>query len=166
VVIGENERRQFADALSAVCIKLAKDIVRDGEGATKFIEILVVGAPDNAAARQIAMTIATSPLVKTAFYGEDPNWGRIIAAAGRSGVTIDPAKMALHIYSPTVNLHFPVTLFANGMPTNYKEEDAKLVMHESEIEVTLECEMGEGVAHIWTCDLSHDYVSINGHYRT
>jgi len=164
VTIGDDQREQFASALNAVSRKLAQDIVRDGEGATKFITLAVIGAPDNAAARQIAMTIGTSPLVKTAFYGGDANWGRIVAAAGRSGIDLDPQKLKLWFAADETSEK--LLLFASGMPTNYDETQATNLVKAPEVTVTLDCGQGSGMATIWTCDLSHDYVSINGHYRT
>lgn len=164
VTISAAEREQFILALSDICRKLAQDIVRDGEGATKFITLHVTGAPDDVAARQIANAIGTSPLVKTAFYGGDANWGRIIAAAGRSGIDLDPQKMRLWFAAD--DLSDKLLLFSNGMPTSYDEAEATELVKASEVVATLDCGVGEGVATIWTCDLSHDYVSINGHYRT
>jgi glutamate N-acetyltransferase/amino-acid N-acetyltransferase len=158
------DREQFTIALTSVCRKLAQDIVRDGEGATKFITLHVTGAPDDAAARTIANTIGTSPLVKTAFYGGDANWGRIVAAAGRSGIDLDSQKLKLWFAADDNS--DKLLLFDNGMPTNYDEAQATALVKASEVSVTLDCGAGSGSATIWTCDLSHDYVSINGHYRT
>ncbi len=153
------------DALNATSTELAKMIVRDGEGATKFITIQVFGAQDNEQAKQIANTIATSPLVKTAFYGGDANWGRIIAAAGRSGVAVDPKLMKLWVAGGEIN-RTDLLLFDNAMPTTYDEKQATAIMAESSIHVTLDCGQGKGSAIVWTCDLSHEYVSVNGHYRS
>lgn len=149
---------EFEAALTEVCTALAHMIVRDGEGATKFITIRVAGASDDSAAHAIANTIATSPLVKTAFYGNDANWGRIIAAAGRAGIPLDPTAL---------NLWFDaVQVVANGTPTGYLEADAAAVFAQEEIEVRLAVGVGAGQATVWTCDFSHDYVSINADYRT
>ncbi len=156
---------QFAAALEAVCRKLAQDIVRDGEGATKFITLHVSGAADDASARQIANAIGTSPLVKTAFYGGDANWGRIIAAAGRSGVDVDPQALKLW-YAADDEDSDGLLLFADGVPTQYSESEAMVLAGLAEIVVKLDCGLGSGSATVWTCDLSHDYVSINGHYRS
>ncbi len=168
----------------AVCHELATSIVRDGEGATKFITINVRNAHQNTA-RQIANTIATSPLVKTAFYGGDANWGRIIAAAGRAGVPFDADKAELWICSgenwsaapyPTTNdwedptiatCNGAIQLFAAGIALNYDEGAASQIMRSPSITVTLDCGIMNGeYSNIWTCDFSHDYVSINGHYRS
>jgi glutamate N-acetyltransferase/amino-acid N-acetyltransferase len=171
---GTSTWENFHIDLGAVSRELATDIVRDGEGATKLITIRVTGAPDGywdelrqqSAAHTIAYTIATSPLVKTAFYGNDANWGRIIAAAGRSGVPLDPEKMTLWI-SPGHDLSKDaLTLFLNGMHTNYSEEEATRIMSQPSVFVHLHCGIGTNEATVWTCDLSHDYVSINGDYRS
>jgi glutamate N-acetyltransferase/amino-acid N-acetyltransferase len=155
----------FEEELRDIAIKLAKEIVRDGEGATKFITVAVRGAGKREAAKQVANTIATSPLVKTAFYGGDANWGRIVAAAGRSGISVDPFAMHLWI-TPGEQPREDLLLFENGMPANYNEAKATEVMKEPSISVLLDCGQEGPHAIIWTCDLSHDYVSINGHYRT
>ncbi len=159
---------QFLEALTAVSKKLAQDIVRDGEGVTKFITLSIKGAPDDVAALQIANAIATSPLVKTAFFGNDANWGRIVAAAGRSGVPIEPEKTKLWISPGEVEAvgGIALKLFDAGMPTNYSEETATAIIKEPAVSVILDCGMGSGSAVVWTCDLSHDYVSINGDYRS
>jgi glutamate N-acetyltransferase / amino-acid N-acetyltransferase len=142
--------------------------VRDGAGVTKFITLSVKGAPDDAAALHIANTIATSPLVKTAFFGNDANWGRIVAAAGRSGVAIEPEKTRLWLSPGEVESvgGIALQLFDAGMPTDYSEETATAIIQEPSVSVILDCGMGSGAAVVWTCDLSHDYVSINGDYRS
>ena len=167
-VEGGRNQVGFHYALTMAAEKLAQDIVRDGEGVTKFITLEILNAASNAAAKQIANTIATSALVKTAFYGGDPNWGRIIAAAGRAGVPVDPSRMKLHISNgqPEGEDYYGLLLFENGMPTAYDEARASAIMSGAEITVVLNCGQGDGQATVWTCDLSHDYVSINGHYRT
>ncbi len=158
----------FHEALTAVCRKLAQDIVRDGEGVTKFITLTVRGASSPEAAHQMANAIATSPLVKTAFFGNDANWGRIIAAAGRAGVPIDPDLVKLWI-APGETEDFnlgSLLLFINGMASGYGEEQAALIFKESSVSILLDLGAGNGSATVWTCDLSHDYVSINGDYRS
>lgn len=159
------EQPAFRETLTACSAELAKMIVRDGEGATKFITIQVFGAADDAQAKQIANTIATSPLVKTAFYGGDANWGRIVAAAGRSGVDVDPKLMKLWIAGGEKN-RTDLLLFDKAMPTPYDEKQATAIMAEASIHVTMDCGQGKGHAIVWTCDLSHEYVSVNGHYRS
>ncbi|MCS7070532.1 MAG: bifunctional ornithine acetyltransferase/N-acetylglutamate synthase, partial [Anaerolinea sp.] len=114
----------------------------------------------------IANTIATSPLVKTAFYGGDPNWGRIIAAAGRAGVPFDPSRARLWITAAEDALDDDLLLFEAGTPATYDEKRAAMIMCSSAITVHLDCALDDGEATVWTCDLSHDYVSINGHYRS
>jgi glutamate N-acetyltransferase / amino-acid N-acetyltransferase len=169
VIIQDDEaERELCTALEVVCRHLAQAIVRDGEGASKFITLNITGAVDDTAAHTIANTIATSPLVKTAFYGGDPNWGRIIAAAGRTGVIFEPDRAKLWIMAGE---HEALTdgaqlLFEAGKPTDYDENHAKAIMNEASLTVSLDCGTGTGWATVWTCDLSHDYVSVNGHYRT
>jgi glutamate N-acetyltransferase/amino-acid N-acetyltransferase len=156
--IGESEIGDFTNALSAVAIDLAKQLVRDGEGATKFVEINVTGAQDESDAARVAQAIANSPLVKTALYGGDANWGRVIAAAGYSGVAVEPSKMKLWFGD--------VNVFANGTPTNFNEQDSTRAISGSDISIRLDLGQGTTSIIVWTCDLSHDYVTINGKYRT
>jgi glutamate N-acetyltransferase/amino-acid N-acetyltransferase len=164
-----NEESAFARALEEVCVMLAQAIVRDGEGVTKFITLNVHGAQSDETAHTIANTIATSPLVKTAFYGGDANWGRIVAAAGRAGVAFEPNRAQLWIEMGehhAAKSDAALLLFEAGQPTDYDEARAQAIMAQSSITVTLNCGGGSGQATVWTCDLSHDYVSVNGHYRT
>lgn len=155
---GSTSDFEFQKYLQAVCAALAEQIVRDGEGATKFIHLTVSGARTEAEAHQIANTIATSALVKTAFYGGDANWGRILAAAGRAGVDLDQGKMALW--------YDDLQLVAAGTPLPYDESRANAIAQQENITVRLDLGLGSQLAVVYTCDLSHDYVSINGHYRT
>lgn len=148
----------FEAALTEVCASLARQIARDGEGATKFITIDVTGARSEAQARKIGRTIAVSPLVKTAFYGGDANWGRIVAAAGYSGEDIDPDKMSLWFGG--------IHVFRNGSPTNYSDAAATEAIKPHDVSVRLDLGLGKARATVWTCDMSHDYVTINGKYRT
>lgn len=152
---------QFEQALEAVSVQLAQAVVRDGEGVTKFITIEVNGAPDDKAAHQIANTLAISPLVKTAFFGQDANWGRFVMAAGRAGVPFNPDD--LRVYISDTQQRIP--LMINGVPVP-NEEKASAIMRQPEITVSLEVGTGSGRSTVWTCDLSHDYVSINADYRT
>jgi glutamate N-acetyltransferase/amino-acid N-acetyltransferase len=152
------EVQAFSAALTEVCVSLARQMARDGEGATKLITLDITGAPSEAVAAAVGRTIAKSPLVKTAFYGEDANWGRIIAAAGYSGEEVDPQRMSLWFG--------PVLVFEHGMPTQYSEEEATRAIQGREVSVRLDLGQGTASATIWTCDLSHDYVTINGKYRT
>lgn len=153
----------FAEALTHVCAALAQAIVRDGEGATRFVEIAVEGTADDAAAHRIANAIATSPLVKTAFAGGDANWGRMLAAAGRAGVPFDPAAAALWIGRDP---HSRLQLLAGGAPTGYAERDAAAIFAHRDIWVWLRIGPGPGRAVVWTCDLTQEYVQINADYRT
>jgi glutamate N-acetyltransferase/amino-acid N-acetyltransferase len=148
----------FEAGVLAVCQRLAKAIVRDGEGATKFVAVQVTGARDEREAHRVANTIATSPLVKTAFFGEDANWGRVLAAAGRSGADLDPDRLALWVDD--------LQLVSGGASTGYAEADAAAIMGRAEVTVRLALGLGEVEATVWTCDLSHDYVSINADYRS
>ncbi|MFC1960785.1 bifunctional glutamate N-acetyltransferase/amino-acid acetyltransferase ArgJ [Chloroflexota bacterium] len=158
----------FTDAMTQVSQSLAKQMVMDGEGATKFVTLHVTGAVDAASARQVAMSIGKSPLVKTAFYGSDANWGRILAAAGYAGVPLDVDKLTLsfatgeQVWTETTDL----TLIQDGQVADYQEADAAAIMAHRSISVRLELGLGEAVSTVWTCDLSHDYVTINGDYRT
>jgi glutamate N-acetyltransferase/amino-acid N-acetyltransferase len=142
--------------------------VRDGEGATRFVTIRVQGATDDAAARQAANTVATSPLVKTAFFGGDANWGRILAAVGRAGISVEPAHADLFIDGgPQAGARLgELQLVAGGTPLSYSEEVATQIFAQPEIDVRVELGLGAGAATVWTTDLSHDYVSINGDYRS
>lgn len=166
---GTVNHHAFAVALTELCTDLAQQIVRDGEGATKFITIRVLGAASANDARLAAKAIANSPLVKTAFYGGDANWGRILAAVGYSGAGVNPAEVDLWIASGTDEAMFSperVKLVQNGRPTSYSEEAAMAIFKETEIAVSVDLGIGAGRATVWTCDLSHEYVNINGHYRT
>jgi len=145
-------------ALTEVCIYLAKQVVRDGEGATKFLEITVQGAQDDVDAKKAVMAIAKSPLVKTAFFGEDANWGRILCAAGYSEATLDPEKISLTIGD--------VPIVKHGMGVQFDEKALKAIMSQQDITVTVDLGLGEGSATMWTCDFSYEYVKINGEYHT
>ncbi|RMF80362.1 MAG: bifunctional glutamate N-acetyltransferase/amino-acid acetyltransferase ArgJ [Chloroflexi bacterium] len=156
---------QFQEALTALCRYLAQSIVRDGEGATKFITINVTGALSDVDAQQIANTIANSPLVKTAFFGEDANWGRIMMAAGRAGVSLDADKLSLSIAAGET-MDNALQLVRDGLPTDFAETDSTAIVRHESVSILLDCGLGDGAATVWTCDLSHDYVSINADYRT
>jgi glutamate N-acetyltransferase/amino-acid N-acetyltransferase len=162
------DMHQFNEALLIVAQSLAQQIVRDGEGATKFITLEVVGARSDAEAHAIGNTIASSPLVKTAFFGGDANWGRIVAAAGRAPATFNPdtARLLIGRGEALTEESSGLLLFENGLPTRYSEAEASAIFREAEVIVRLELGLGSGAATVWTCDLSHDYVSINGDYRS
>jgi glutamate N-acetyltransferase/amino-acid N-acetyltransferase len=154
---------EFVAHLTELCTELGQMIVMDGEGATKFITVQVTGADDETTAHAVANTIAISPLVKTAFYGGDANWGRIMMAAGRAGVPLDQTKLTLWFASQAKG---ELQVVANGTPTNYLEEDASAIFAQQEITVHLDLGLGAAESTVWTCDFSHEYVSINGDYRT
>lgn len=149
---------EFLQGLAFVATELAKGIVRDGEGATKFIEVQVRGARTEAEAKQVAMAVATSNLVKTAIYGKDANWGRVICAVGYSGVEVDPDRLSLWFDG----LH----LVKDGQPYDVDEERALEILSQDEVTIAVDLGQGEAEATVWTCDLTHDYVTINAHYRT
>lgn len=157
----------FVDALTDASIELAQAIVRNGEGVTKFVTVQIEGAASDDDAHQIANAIATSPLVKTAFYGSDANWGRILCAVGYSGAQVQPDQAHLFISAGTDASHGEeLQLVDAGTPTNYLEEDASAIFAEKEICVRVALGLGDGSATVWTSDLSHEYVTINGEYRT
>ncbi len=162
--VAVSDEAQFTAALTGICAQLARAIVRDGEGATKFVTVEVTGAADEGTAHTVAHRIASSALVKTAFYGADPNWGRILCAAGYAGVTLDPGRLALWLLDAA---GAPVMqLVQNGEPTAYDESAAITLMQGATWGVRLDLGTGEAASWVWTCDLSHEYVTINGHYRT
>ncbi len=150
----------FTVALTDVCRELAFAIVRDGEGATKFIEIAVNGANTEAEAKQVAYTIAHSPLVKTAMFASDPNWGRLLAAVGRSeleDLDVDRVSIAIN----------EVEIVTDGSrAANYDEDAGVRAMADKDIRIVISLNRGAVSATVWTCDLSHDYVKINAEYRT
>lgn len=148
----------FTAALTELCADLARQLIGDGEGVHHVVTVQVKGATSARAATAVARRIATSPLVKTAFYGEDANWGRIIAAAGYSGEDIDADRMSLWFGG--------VHVFANGTPTAYAEQEATAAMKPRDVAVRLDLGLGDASATVWTCDFSHEYVTINGKYRT
>jgi glutamate N-acetyltransferase/amino-acid N-acetyltransferase len=148
------------DAITQVAVRLAQAIVRDGEGATKFISIHVEGGRSEDECRKIGFAIAHSPLVKTAFFASDPNLGRILAAIGYAGVgDLDVDRVALYLDDVLVACN-------GGRNPDYREEDGQRVMRQSEITVRVVLNRGHISATLWTCDLSHDYVSINADYRS
>jgi len=152
------EGKQFAAAVTAVCESLARQLVSDGEGATKLIEIRVTGAASNAEARRAAGAIANSPLVKTAFFGQDPNWGRIVSAAGYAGISSGPETMRL--------IMGDLVIFDRGRPVDADADRLAAVMKAHDIAVHLDLGAGSGAARYLTCDFSYDYVKINAEYTT
>ena len=157
--LGEAGLAGFRESLDAVCLDLAQQVVRDGEGASKFIAITVAGAEDDLAARRIGLSVANSPLVKTAIAGEDANWGRIIMAVGRSGERADRDRLSIQIGG--------VTIAAHGHPhPGYREAQVGPHMKGREIDLAVDVGVGRGKAVVWTCDLTHGYISINADYRS
>lgn len=159
-VVDASNRASFQQAVQDVCMYLAQAIVRDGEGATKFISIMVEGAKDRAEARVIGNTVALSPLVKTAMFASDPNWGRILAAVGRSQID------KLDVNAVTIWLG-DTLLIEKGQPApSYREELGQVEMKRDEINVRIQMGRGAASATTWTCDFSYDYVKINAEYRS
>lgn len=152
--------QQLAQAVTGVLTELATMIVRDGEGATKFITIEVEEAQNKAEAKQVGFTIAHSPLVKTAFFASDPNWGRILAAVGRAGLE-ELDLLGIRIYLGDVCI-----VENGGRSPSYTEEQGAVVMKEAEITIRVKLSRGQAKATIWTCDFSYDYVKINAEYRS
>jgi glutamate N-acetyltransferase/amino-acid N-acetyltransferase len=149
----------FAEALHAVMRDLAHQVVRDGEGATKFVEVQVSGAADNGDARRVAMAIANSPLVKTAIAGEDPNWGRIVMAVGKSGAHADRDRL-------TIRLGPHLLAEAGQLAPGYREADGAAYMRGAHIVIGADLGLGPGAFTAWTCDLTHGYIDINADYRS
>jgi glutamate N-acetyltransferase/amino-acid N-acetyltransferase len=159
-ITGGSDLELFCRVLDEVCAQLAEAIVRDGEGATKLLRITVVGAGSGEEARRVGKTIATSPLVKTACFASDPNWGRILAAVGRAGVE------QLDIKGVSIWLDEVLIVSKGGLAPGYREQDAQEVMQRDEIPIRVELGRGTGFHHELSCDLSYDYVRINADYRT
>lgn len=154
---GEDYER-FREALETVCMELAKMIARDGEGATKLVEVVVRNAGTEADARKVAMAIAKSPLVKTAIFGADANWGRIMCAAGYSGAEFDPDRVDIYIG--------PEKVAEDGMALPFSEVQAKAALLGADVRITVDLKDGCAEAKVWTCDLTFDYVKINASYRS
>lgn len=151
--------KSFARALDALCLDLAQQVARDGEGAEKLIEIAVTGAENDKAAHRIAMTIANSPLVKTAVAGEDANWGRVVMAIGKAGEKAIRDRLRIRIGG--------VTVARNGMrDPSYREADIMPHMKGRHVVIEADVGVGKGKARVWTCDLTHRYIDINGSYRS
>lgn len=160
IVKGSVEYAQFQAALNKLCIDLAQEIVRDGEGATKFIAVNIQGGNSVEECREAAYTIAHSPLVKTAFFASDPNWGRILAALGRAPIeNFDISKVDISLDE--------VSLINKGeLASTYREELGQAVMKKEDIEININLGRGSARATVWTCDFSYDYVKINAEYRS
>jgi glutamate N-acetyltransferase/amino-acid N-acetyltransferase len=150
----------FCEAVTGVCIELAQAIVRDGEGATRFVTVVVEGGVNSAECLQVAYTIAHSPLVKTALFAGDPNWGRILAAVGRAGLP-DLDLKAVEIYLDNVCI-----VREGARASDYTETAGQQVMARDELTIRVRLGRGSSWEMVWTCDLSYDYVRINAEYRT
>ena len=148
----------FLTGLTTVCLELAKMVAKDGEGATKLVEIKVTAAASEAEAVKLGKSIATSNLVKTAIFGEDANWGRILAAAGYSGVEFNPAQVDIYLGD--------LLVCQGGVGLEFDETQAKAILAQKELLISVHLGTGTNTASVWTCDLSYDYVKINGSYRT
>lgn len=150
---------EFETALHDVMLDLAHQVVRDGEGATKFVEIRVTGAASDADAKTHAMAIANSPLIKTAIAGEDPNWGRVVMAIGKSGAAAD---------RDLLSIRFGDVLVAEKgwVSADYREEEGAAYMKNNSLVLAVDLGLGQGAATVWTCDLTHGYISINADYRS
>jgi glutamate N-acetyltransferase/amino-acid N-acetyltransferase len=157
-VAGGAAAARFEQALSDLLVELARAVARDGEGATRLITVRVDGAASEDEALQVARTIASSPLVRTAVHGADANWGRIIAAAGRSGVAFDPERVEIRING--------LAVLEPGYLSRFSEEEASARLSEEEVVLAVDLGTGRASATTWTCDLTADYVAINAHYRT
>jgi glutamate N-acetyltransferase/amino-acid N-acetyltransferase len=156
--LSADAKRAFDAALQGLMEDLAKQIIRDGEGATKLVTIEAVGARSEADAKKVCQAIANSPLVKTAFFGGDANWGRVLAAAGYSGAELVPEKTALEFCG--------VKVLEKGGRTGYQESEVAPRMKEKDVSVRIDLGLGQGAWRYWTCDFSYDYVKINADYRT
>ena len=162
-IVKEDEDYQtFKEALYYVNEYLAKCIASDGEGATKLLEVNVNGAKDVKQAKVVAKSVCTSPLVKTAIFGNDANWGRLLCAMGYSGEEFDPYQVDLYIESEFGNLK----LVENGMATDYSEEKATQILSSDYVKTNIDMKMGNEKATAWGCDLTYDYVKINADYRS
>ena len=149
----------FAAALEQVMLDLALQVVRDGEGATKFVELQVSGAASDTDARKVGLSIANSPLVKTAIAGQDANWGRIVMAVGKSGAQADRDRLSIRFGD--------ITVARNGWrDPDYSEDAASAYMKQAELVIGVDLGIGTGKSTIWTCDLTHGYIDINADYRS
>ncbi|NBU63524.1 MAG: bifunctional glutamate N-acetyltransferase/amino-acid acetyltransferase ArgJ [Chloroflexia bacterium] len=162
VTITDTELADFVALLRVVCVDLAKKIARDGEGATKLVEIRVTGAANAQMAHRVADSIACSPLVKTAIHGNDPNWGRVVCAAGYSGAEIDPDTLTLDFGLGAEQIR----LVAAGMPLVVDLNAASNLLKREDVFITLDLGLGDAATTVWTCDFSKEYVEVNAHYTT
>ena len=154
-----DEALKFTEELNSVMLSLAKQVVRDGEGATKFLEVEVRGAVSDISAKTVALAIANSPLIKTAAAGEDPNWGRVVMGVGKSGEPADRDKISIWFGS--------ILVAEQGwVASSYREDLGQNYMKNQELKITVDLAIGDGSATVWTCDLTHQYIAINADYRS
>ncbi|NMB98325.1 MAG: bifunctional glutamate N-acetyltransferase/amino-acid acetyltransferase ArgJ [Clostridiaceae bacterium] len=158
IINEDKEYAKFKDALNYVCTDLSMKIARDGEGATKLMEVRANGASTEEDAYKVVSAIAKSPLVKTAIFGQDANWGRVLTAAGYSGAAFDPEKVDIYIGN--------LLVCKNGSAVEFDEEKARSILHEKDVTITVNLNNGSFSDRIWTCDFSYDYVKINSSYRS
>ncbi|MDR9484756.1 MAG: bifunctional glutamate N-acetyltransferase/amino-acid acetyltransferase ArgJ [Sediminimonas sp.] len=157
--VAVDDSKEFADALESLMLDLAQQVVRDGEGATKFVEVRVTGAATDADAKTHALAIANSPLVKTAIAGEDANWGRVVMAVGKSGAAADRDRLSIRFGD--------IVVAENGwVAPGYDEDAAAAYMKNQELVIGVDIGLGQGACTVWTCDLTHGYIDINADYRS
>ena len=158
IVAKDADYEIFSETLKTICVEMAKRIASDGEGASKFITINVTGAENFSDAKQVGMSVANSPLVKTAFFGQDANPGRTICAVGYSGVKIVPEKISIKFGG--------LTVYSKGLVTKFDEDSMRKILSEHDIVVDIDLNLGNSSATVYTCDLSFQYVKINADYTT
>ena len=154
----DDDYEAFREGLDFACIELAKKIARDGEGATKLVEVVVNGAKDEVEGEMAARAIAESPLVKTAVFGADANWGRIMMAVGKSGAEFDPYQVNVWLNN--------YQLVKDGMDAGFDEDKATELFSKDTVTITVDLNAGDATVTMWTCDYSYDYIKINADYRT
>ena len=162
IMEGSAEEVEFKEALSYVLMTLACMITKDGEGAGRFIEVKVEGAASKEDAKKLARSVVSSNLVKAAFFGSDANWGRILCAMGYSGASFNPDEVSLIFSSEKGSIE----VFKDGVPLRFSEDKAKMILQEKSVSVLAVLKDGEAKATAWGCDLTYDYVRINGDYRS
>jgi glutamate N-acetyltransferase/amino-acid N-acetyltransferase len=159
---GGPDYARFQEALEALCVKLAREMARDGEGATRLLTVSLKGAPDEKSAETLARAVASSSLVKAACFGADANWGRVLCALGYAGPDFDPAAVSLCFASAAGE----ILVCRAGAPVPFSEEEARRILSQEEVEIRVDLAGGPGAAVAWGCDLSYGYVKINGDYRS
>jgi glutamate N-acetyltransferase/amino-acid N-acetyltransferase len=162
ITVGSSDCETFAVALEHACIALTRMLARDGEGATRLITVTVSGAASEEVAETLAKSVASSSLVKAALFGADANWGRVLCAMGYAGADFDPAQVGVRFKSGAGEIE----VCANGETVSFSEEKAKLILLQEEVEIDISVGQGNACASVWGCDLTYDYVKINGDYRS